>query len=132
MILPFRPRPVALPRPSRPAGDASKTLDGCQAFEHPMGMANTDLLSTADVCRLYGVTRQTVRVWVADGLPLAPETPLDPGTGRALRLWFRAADVATYIEGRKAGGRLGVRGPDKAPRKPGRWPSKDANEGAAA
>lgn len=130
MILTFPTRSAAPPRPS----DASKSLDGRSVFEHPSGMEASDLISTAAVCRLYGVTRGAVRLWVADGLALAPETPTDPATGRPIRFWFRAADVAAYVEARKAAGRWGEgkRGKDKAPRQRGRWQGKDANEGAAA
>lgn len=92
-----------------------------------------ELFTTADVSRVYNVSRETVRLWVADGLPLAPETPIGP-TGRPVVLLFRAADVAAFIDARKAAGRWkrAPRGKDKGPRKPGRWPAKDANEGAAA
>lgn len=126
MILQFHPRPAGPEHPTAPVCGASKALDVGSAFMHPSGMEPSDLMSTAAVCRAYGVARSTVRLWVADGLPLAPETPTDPATGRPIRLWFRAADVAAFLEARKNRPRAG-RGPDKAPRKPGRWLAKDAN-----
>lgn len=126
MILDFRPRPAGQERPAARGRTSSIALDVGRAFEHPSGMEASALMSTADVCRAYGVTRGTVWLWVADGLPVAPETLTDPKTGRPVRLWFRAADVAAYLEARKARPRAG-RGKDKAPRKPGRWPAKDAD-----
>lgn len=130
MILRF---PLRTGGPARAAG-ASLPLDSRSAFEHPSSMEASDLMNTSAVCRAYGVTRGAVRLWVADGLPLAPETLTDPATGRPVRFWFRAADVAAYVAARKAAGRWGEgkRGPDKAPRQPGRWQAKDASEGAAA
>ena len=116
MILHFHPRPAGQDRPAAPGRAPSIALDVGRAFEHPSGMEASDLMSTAAVCRAYGVTRQTVRLWVADGLPLAPETLADPATGRPVRLWFRAAEVAAYLEARKNRPRAS-RGPDKAPRK---------------
>lgn len=123
MILTFPTRPAAPPRPA----DESKSLDARLAFVHPSVMEATDLMNAAAICRAYGISRQTVRLWVDDGLPLAPETLTDPITGRAVRLWFRAADVAAYVEARKAAGRWLGRGPDKVPRKPGRWPGRAAD-----
>ena len=86
-------------------------------------------MTTADVCDLYGVSRETVRRWVADGLGLAPETPIKP-SGRPVVQLFRASIVAAFLEARKTRPRAG-RGPDKGPRKPGRWQDKDASEAAA-
>jgi len=131
MILTFPTRPAAPPRPVGPAGASTKALDDWVPVVHPSGMEGSELISTAEVCRRYGVTRQTVRHWVATGLPLAPETPTDPATGRPVRFWFRAADVAAFLEARKARPPA-KRGPDKGPRQPGRWQGKDASEGAAA
>lgn len=131
MILTFPPRPAAPPRPARQAGADEKALDAVKALRHPSGMEATDLIGTAEVCRRYGVTRQTVRHWVATGLPLAPETPAAGAGGRPPFLLFRAADVVAFLEARKARPPA-KRGPDKRPRQPGRWQGKDASEGAAA
>lgn len=131
MILHFRPRPLGPPRLPLPAAGPLKPLDHRQGFVHPSGMETGELISTAEVCRRYGVTRQTVRHWVATGLPLAPETPAPGGGGRPAFLLFRAADVAAFLEARKARPPA-KRGPDKGPRQPGRWPGKDASKGAAA
>jgi len=132
MILTFPTHPAGPPRPVPWPGAAGKSLDAVAAFVHPSSMEATDLLSTAEVCRRYGVTRQTVRLWVDDGLPLAPETLTDPKTGRTVRLWFRAADVAAYVEARKAAGRWGKsnRGPDKTPRTRRSRAAKDAADAA--
>ncbi|MBK7781503.1 MAG: hypothetical protein IPJ58_12185 [Ardenticatenia bacterium] len=125
MILQFNPRTGG---PARHVG-ASLPLDGRQAFEHPSSMNGSELISTAEVCRRYGVSREAVRRWVADGLPLAPETPISLETGRPVVYLFRAGQVAAYVEARKAAGRWkqAPRGKDKAPRKPGRWPAKESN-----
>jgi len=127
VIIRFPPRNGG---PVMPPG-ASLTLDGRQAFEHPSRMtADGDrIMSTADLCMLYGVSRETIRRWVADGLELAPETPIKP-SGRPVVQLFRASVVAAFLEARKARPRAG-RGPDKAPRKPGRWKHKRTT-GAAA
>lgn len=127
MIIRFPPRTGG---PASAAG-ASLPLDERQGFVHPSSMEGSELISTAEVCRRYGVTRQTVRHWVATGLPLAPETPPPGAARRPAFLLFRAADVAAFLEARKARPPA-KRGPDKAPRQPGRWQDKEASEGAAA
>ena len=132
MILQFHPRPAGPPRPCQPAqkaGDDTKALDAWIPFVHPSAMEAPDLISTAEICRRYEVTRQAVRLWIAAGLPVAPETPAPGLSGRPPFLLFRAAEVAAFVEARKAAGRWkqGPRGKDKAPRKAGRWPAKDAD-----
>ena len=94
---------------------ASLSLDLSHGLYHPSRMtADGDrIITTADVCDLYGVSRETVRRWVADGLQLAPETPVKP-SGRPVVQLFRASVVAAWVEARRTGPPI-RRGPDKAP-----------------
>ena len=110
---------------------ASLPLDLSHNLYHPSRMTTDGdrIMTTADVCDLYGVSRETVRRWVADGLELAPETPIKP-SGRPVVKLFRASIVAAFVEARRSGPPI-RRGPDKAPRVRRRPAYIEASKGAA-
>lgn len=110
---------------------ASLHLDLLHGLYHPSRMTTDGdrIMTTADVCDLYGVSRETVRRWVADGLELAPETPIKP-SGRPVVKLFRASIVAAYVEAKRTGPPT-RRGPDKAPRQRRRRADIEACKGAA-
>lgn len=99
---------------------------------HPSRMTTDGdrIMTTADVCDLYSVSRETVRRWVADGLDLAPETPISKATGRPVVQLFRASIVAAFVEARRSGPPI-RRGADKVPRKRRRRADIEASKGAA-
>lgn len=107
-------------------------LDLSKGIDHPSRMTTDGdrIISTAEVCRLYGVSREAVRRWVADGLALAPETPIG-ATGRPVVQLFRASVVAAFVEARRSGPPI-RRGPDKAPRKRRSRAEIEASKGDAA
>lgn len=111
---------------------ASLPLDLSHGLYHPSRMTTDGdrIMTTADVCDLYGVSRETVRRWVADGLELAPETPIKP-SGRPVVKLFRASIVAAWVAAWRAMPRPG-RGPDKAPRRRRSRAEIEASEDAAA
>jgi len=74
-------------------------------------------MSTSEVCRTYGISRETVRLWVTRGLPVSPETPEAAPGGRRPFYLFRLADVVSFVAAKEAKGGIGKRGPDGKPRK---------------
>jgi phage terminase Nu1 subunit (DNA packaging protein) len=70
----------------------------------------TKLLNPKDLQARFEVSAQTVTNWVREGLPIAPEAPRDPISGKVLRLYFREEDLEAWIADRKRQGRWRVRG----------------------
>lgn len=79
------------------AETVAKPLTKHGGFGHARRMADKpdDVLSSAELARHYGVSRTRVGQWVDQGCPVVAAA-VDPYTGRAVRAYFRVADVDAW------------------------------------